>query len=219
LIRQISVSGYVEKVSPGKIICVGRNYRKHIEEMKSVEAEEPVFFLKPPSSLICEGEDIVIPPQSRYVHHEVELAAVIGKSGKNIPAEDALGFIMGYAILLDITARDLQDIAKKTSSPWAVSKGFDTFAPVSAITQTVLVGDPQDLTIQLWVNDELRQSSNTSYMLHTVAALVSKASQIFTLEPGDIIATGTPEGVGQLVAGDQVRASISHLGTVKFAVR
>lgn len=218
MIKKIPIANTHDTITPSKIICVGRNYRKHIEEMKSIALEKPMFFLKPPSALILPGENIVLPSQSSDVHHEVELAVVIKKQGKNIIPQNSSEYILGYAIFLDLTARDLQAEAKKKGLAWSEAKGFDTFAPISEITRVEGVVDPQHLDIQLWVNEELRQSSNTSYMLFSVAELIADASSIFTLEAGDIIATGTPEGVAAIYSGDVIRAAIDQLGSVSFMV-
>lgn len=206
-------------VQPSKLLCIGRNYAKHAEEMNSEVPDEPIVFLKPPSSLIGPGEAIVLPPQSADVHHEVELVAVIGRRGKDIAEADALGFVEGYAVGLDMTARDLQAEAKKKGTPWSVAKGFDTFAPLGPIRDAEAVGDPQDVTIRLAVNGIVRQSGHTGHMLFTVAALIAYCSRIFTLEPGDLLYTGTPEGVGPVQDGDQLEASVTGLESLKVSVR
>ena len=133
--RVIKVKNSTETISPTKIICPGRNYRKHEEELGNVVPDKPIIFLKPPSSLIVEGEKIILPSQSQDVHHEVELGVVIGKAGRHIPRAEAEGHILGYCILLDITARDIQKEETRRRAPWALAKGFDTFAPVSQIVR------------------------------------------------------------------------------------
>jgi len=209
-------------LNPSKIICLAKNYSAHAVEMGVLPQElpkAPSLFLKPPSSLIGPSENIVIPPQTNEVHHEVELAVIIGKRGKNISLKDAYDYIFGYTILLDITARDLQSNAKKKGRPWLVAKGFDSFCPIGpVITTTDEVPNPQSLDIELFVNDELRQRGNTRDMLNKIDQIIHYCSSVLTLEPGDIIATWTPEGVGAFDRGDSLHASIEKLGSLKIGV-
>lgn len=216
--RVIKVKGSTETISPAKLICLGRNYRRHAWELGNAVPEKPIIFLKPPSSLIIEGEKIILPPQSQDVHHEVELGVVIGKSGHNIQRAGAEGHILGYCIFLDITARDIQKEETKRGAPWALAKGFDTFAPVSQVVRKEDISDPEDLAIRLWVNDELRQDSNTRFMIFRIGEIIEYISSYMTLEAGDIIATGTPEGVGRIRMGDVVTAEIEGIGKVRFEV-
>ncbi|NJE10979.1 fumarylacetoacetate hydrolase family protein [Thermococcus sp. MAR1] len=209
--------GFYE-LRPSKIICLGRNYAEHAKEMGSDVPEEPVIFLKPPSSLIGPGEPIILPRMSKRVDHEVELAVIIGKRGRRIPREKAFDYILGYTILLDITARDLQQEAKKKGLPWTVSKGFDTFAPVGPRVVDRRELNIADLEIGLRVNGQLRQLGRTSEMIFKVPEIIEYVSTIMTLEPGDIIATGTPAGVGPLRHGDRVEAWIEGIGKVEFDV-
>ncbi|MHA1215208.1 MAG: fumarylacetoacetate hydrolase family protein [Candidatus Hodarchaeales archaeon] len=209
-------------ITSNKILCLAKNYRKHAKEM-GVDPKDlpssPTLFLKPPTSLIGPGENIVFPPQTKDIHHEVELAVIIGKKGKNISLEESLNHVFGYTILLDITARDLQTIAKKKGRPWFQSKGFDTFAPIGpVITSADEISDVQNLDISLKVNGDLRQKGNTSQMIFNVQEIVSYSSTIVTLEPGDIIATGTPEGVGPLKKGDKLEAYIENIGFLHVGV-
>ncbi len=205
-------------VRPSKILCIGRNYALHAREMGSDVPEEPVVFLKPASALIATGETVRLPAQSTDVHHEVELVVVVGQGGSWIPLQSALDHVAGYAVGLDLTARDLQSRAKKAGLPWSVAKGFDTFAPLGPVTRAAVVADPQDLVIELRINGELRQSGHTSQMIFPVAALVSWCSQVFTLEPGDLIYTGTPEGVGPIAAGDVLEATGTGLEPLRVSV-
>ncbi len=209
-------------IKPSKIICLAKNYSAHAIEMGTLPQElpkAPSLFLKPPSSLIGPEGKIVIPPQTNEVHHEVELAIIIGKYGKNISLTDAYDYIFGYTILLDITARDLQSIAKKKGRPWSVAKGFDTFCPIGPVITTIdEVPDPHVLDVELLVNDEIRQKGNTRDMLFKIDQIVHYCSSVFTLEPGDIIATGTPEGVGTFDRGDSLYASIEKLGSLEIGV-
>jgi len=216
--RVINVRKSTETISPTKIICLGRNYRKHAEELGNVVPEKPIIFLKPPSSLIVEGEKILLPSQSQDVQHEVELGVVIGKAGRYIPRAEAVGHILGYCIFLDITARDIQKEETKRGAPWALAKGFDTFAPVSQVVRREELAHPEDLAIRLWVNEEIRQDSNTRYMIFGIGEIIEYISSYMTLEAGDIIATGTPEGVGPVRKGDVVTAEIEGIGKVRFHV-
>jgi 2-keto-4-pentenoate hydratase/2-oxohepta-3-ene-1,7-dioic acid hydratase in catechol pathway len=207
-----------KKIEVGKIVCLLRSYRAHAEEMGSAAPEKPEFFLKPRSSIIHDGGEIVIPPESNDVHHEVELAVIIGKGGAKIPADKAMAHVLGYAVLIDVTARDLQAKAKKAGKPWAAAKGFDTFAPISEGVPASRVQNPGNLEIWLKVNGQYRQRSCTGMMIYSIPEIISHVSGIMGLEPGDIIATGTPEGVGPIVAGDEVEAGIEGIGTIKVHV-
>lgn len=203
---------------PNKILCIGRNYAEHVREMGDVAElpEEPVVFLKPASALVATGGAVVVPPQSNDVHHEVELVAVIGLGGRDIAEERALEHVTAYALGLDMTARDLQQRAKQNRAPWSVAKGFDTFAPLGPLTDAVEIPDPQALRLRLTVNDEVRQEGATRDMIFSVAFLVSYLSRIFTLEPGDLIFTGTPEGVGPVRAGDVLEATATGPDGLRF---
>jgi len=217
-IRAIKVKNSSETISPTKIICLGRNYRKHAEELGNVVPDKPIIFLKPPSSLIVEGEKIILPSQSQDVHHEVELGVVIGKTGRHISRTEAEGHILGYCIFLDITARDIQKEETKRGAPWALAKGFDTFAPVSQVVRREELSHPDSIAIRLWVNGETRQDSNTSFMIFGIGEIIEYISSYMTLEAGDIIATGTPEGVGPIRNMDVVTAEIEGIGKVRFEV-
>lgn len=206
-------------VQPGKIVCIGRNYAKHAAEMQSDVPEEPMIFLKPSTALVGHGGKVLIPRKSHDVHHEIELVVVIGRGGKNIPAEKALDHVDGYAVGLDMTARDIQDVAKKKGHPWAVAKGFDTFAPLGELVPAREVNNPQGLDIVLEINGEVRQAGNTEDMIFPVAHLVAYCSQVFTLMPGDLIYTGTPDGVGPVKDGDVLEASISGLPLLRVRVK
>src|SRR3989337_1862517 len=215
---QIKVKNSTETISPTKIICLGRNYRKHAEELGNVVPDKPIIFLKPPSSLIVEGEKIILPSQSQDIQHEVELGVVIGKAGRHITRAEAESHILGYCILLDITARDIQKEETKRGAPWALAKGFDTFAPVSQVVRREELAHPEDLVIRLWVNGEIRQDSNTSFMIFGIGEIIAYISSYMTLEAGDIIATGTPEGVGPIRNMDVVTAEIGGIEKVRFEV-
>jgi acylpyruvate hydrolase len=202
----------------GKILCIGRNYAEHIRELGNETPDAPVIFMKPSSSVIGEGESIHIPPYSDDCHHEAELALLIGTGGKNIPREAALEHVAGYGVAIDLTLRDVQAELKQKGLPWDIAKGFDTACPLSAFTPADRVDDPQDLRIRLSVDGELRQDGSTGMMIHTIPAIISHMSSIFTLERGDVILTGTPAGVGPLKSGDRVTAEIPGVGTLRVSV-
>ncbi len=207
---------------PQKIICIGMNYRDHCEEQKKPLPEKPVIFAKFPTALIGHKEAIVKPSLSEQVDYEAELAVIIGRKGKNIPEEEAISHVGGYSIMNDVTARDIQF----SDGQWVRGKSFDTFAPAGPYLVTREdVPDPQNLSIRLTVNGELRQSSTTANMIFSVAFLVSYISKVCTLLPGDIISTGTPGGVGVfrkppafLNEGDVVSIQVDRLGTLENRV-
>lgn len=215
--RALTLDG--EPVYPTKVVCLIVNYHAHGKELKHAVPEMPLWFLKPPQTIIGEGESIVLPELSKNIHHEVELAVIIGEGGKDIAREEALGHVLGYSILLDITARDLQDKYIKEGRPWSIAKGFDTFAPMKLdIVPASSIRDPNDLDISLTVNGEVRQSSNTKDMIFSVEDIISEISKVTTLERGDVIATGTPEGVGPFRPGDTLHAYIESVGTLDVDV-
>jgi acylpyruvate hydrolase len=202
----------------GKILCIGRNYVDHIKELGNEPPLTPVVFMKPASSIIGDGDKVVIPAYSDNCHHEAELAILIGKRTKSITAEEALAHIAGYGVAIDLTLRDVQDDLKKKGLPWDIAKGFDTACPLSSFVPAEQVSDPQDLAIRMTVNGELRQNGSTSLMINSAAGIISYLSSIFTLEPGDVILTGTPAGVSRVVAGDSLCAEIPGVGRVEVTV-
>jgi len=193
----------------GKILCVGQNYVAHIVELNSVDAGHPLFFTKPPSSLVTPPDPIVLPPWTDDVHHEVELALVIGERCKDLRPEDCDRVIAGYCLALDLTARDVQSAAKKKGHPWAIAKGFDTACPVSEALDFTSIDDLSDLRLRLWVDGELRHDGATSMMIYDLRRLLVDASGFLTLEPGDLLLTGTPHGVARFEAGQRLRADLS----------
>ena len=213
----IKIRNYPEEIQVGKIICVGRNYPAHVKEMKNPIPEKPVLFIKPSSAIAKENDHIVIPPISKEAHYEAELIAVIGKTGKKIDAGNAYSHVLGYGIGLDMTLRDIQNQAKSKGLPWSIAKGFDTSAPVSEIITGI--ADPSDLRIKCTVNGELRQDSPTREMIFPVDKIIEFASSIFTLERGDIIFTGTPDGVGPVKDGDLITAELDGYVKITFKVR
>lgn len=195
-----------------KIICIGRNYAEHAKEMKSELPAAPIFFFKPPSALMQSGGAIVRPSISKELHHEVEVTILLGKGGKAIPEQSAMDHIAGYGVGLDMTLRDVQSEAKKKGLPWALAKGFDTSAPVSEFVPASAVTDPHRLTIELRVNGVVRQKGSTSDFLFTLPRLISFISRFITLDAGDIIFTGTPEGIAETVPGDTLEALLGEPG-------
>lgn len=193
---------------PSKIVCVGRNYVEHARELGNEVPKVPLIFLKPPSSVIPSGGTIILPPQSVQVEHEAELVVVIGKRGRNITAEQARKHIFGYTIGNDITARDLQ----RTDDQWTRAKGFDTFCSFGPWIDTEF--DPADAVVTCRVNGQMRQMASTRDMVFNVGTLIAYISSVMTLEPGDLIFTGTPSGVGELRNGDEVVVEIEGLGVL-----
>lgn len=215
---KIELPGKPSPIPIGKLLCIGRNYADHAAEMKRDVPEKPMVFLKPASAVIRSGGTVRLPPQSREVHHEVELVAAIGEGGKNVPGDDALSHVSAYAVGLDMTARDLQTNAKEQRHPWSVAKGFDTFAPLGPLTEASSIGDPQALTLRLTVDGEVRQEARTGDMMFPVDELVHYCSQIFTLNPGDLLYTGTPSGVGPVHDGDVLEATATGCEPLRVSV-
>lgn len=215
--RQITMNTGA-KLTPGKIIGLGRNYLDHIRELGNEVPERAVIFCKPQSSLLDDGGTIIIPEYASQCHHELELAVLIGKGGKKIIAEQALEHVSGYAVALDLTLRDLQAELKEKGLPWDIAKGFDTSCPLSTITPAEQVANPNNLNLQLKVNGEIRQQGNTAQMMRSIEEIIAEISIYFTLDPGDIILTGTPAGVAKLNSGDIVEGSIEQVGTLKVFV-
>jgi len=196
----------------GSIYCIGRNYADHAKEMNAAIPSEPLVFTKPIGSLLVGAEVTVnLPAQSQDVHHEVEWVIAIGKGGKNISLEQAWDHVAGWAVGVDFTARDLQATAKKAGKPWTVSKGFDGFAPVSSFSakpSAISLEDMSDYQLQFQVNGITRQSEHLNQMLFSASELIQYLSSVFTLQPGDLIFTGTPSGVSQVVPGDRCLAEL-----------
>jgi len=193
-------------VVPSKIIAVGRNYPEHAAEHDADIPEMPLIFLKPPSAIIAHKQDIILPPQSQQVEHEAELAVVISRRGRWISLEDAKDYILGYTIANDVTARDLQ----QRDTQWTRAKGFDTFCPVGPWIETE--ADPTDLLITCRVNGEIKQMSSTREMVFSIPQLIVYISSVMTLEPGDLVLTGTPAGVSPLKPGDEIEIEIEGIG-------
>jgi 2-keto-4-pentenoate hydratase/2-oxohepta-3-ene-1,7-dioic acid hydratase in catechol pathway len=199
-------------VTPSKVVAIGRNYRAHAKELGNDVPSAPLLFLKPPSAVLDPGGTIVRPRASSRVEHEAELGVVIGKRCHRVSEADALSYVFGYTALCDVTARDLQ----KADVQFTRAKGFDTFCPIGPWIETEI--DPTDLAIRARVSGVIKQDGRTKDMVFPVAQLVSYVSGVMTLEPGDVIATGTPEGVGPLVAGDVVEIEIEGIGILRCPV-
>jgi 2-keto-4-pentenoate hydratase/2-oxohepta-3-ene-1,7-dioic acid hydratase in catechol pathway len=209
----LNITRLLPPCTPSKIVCLGLNYRDHAEEMGLAIPTEPILFLKPPSSIIGHGDAIAYPEQSARVDYEAELAVVIARRIRKISPDNALDSILGYTCLNDVTARDLQ--AK--DGQWTRAKSFDTFAPLGPWIETA-IADPHRLDIKLSVNGEVRQSSNTRHLIFSIPEIVAYISGIMTLEPGDVIATGTPSGIGPLNRGDRVCVEIQDIGVLENCV-
>ena len=199
-------------VFPTKVVCVGRNYAEHAAEHDVEIPEEPVIFLKPSTAIIGPGQPIVLPPAAEIVHHEAELAIVVGTVSRKVKAEDASAHIIGYTAANDVSARDLQ----ARDGQWTRAKGFDTFCPLGPALETEL--DPIGLSVTCTVNGEVRQEGNTEDMVFGVSEIFEFVSNVMTLLPGDVILTGTPAGVGPLVPGDFVDVSIERIGSLSNPV-
>jgi len=205
----------------GKIIGLGKNYQAHAEEMREIlgNVERPVVFLKPPSALLYEPDPVRLPGYSHNVHHELELVVEIGTRCKDVAASDAWPCVRGYRIGLDLTARDVQQEAKRNGWPWTLGKGFDTAAPISRLYRPEEVtGDITATRMVLTVNGDIRQDASTADMTLAVPEIIEYLSAFFTLDPGDLIFTGTPAGVAQIHPGDELVARIDALGEMTFRV-
>ena len=202
----------VAPCAPSKIVCIGLNFRRHAEEMGKALPAEPVVFLKPSTAIIADGGAIELPPQSSDVQFEGELAVVIGRRATRVSRADAMSYVLGYTIMNDVTARDLQ----RADSRYTRAKGFDTFAPLGPAIVTEL--DPSELRIETRVGDAMRQSSGCDDFIFPLPAIIEYVTSIMTLLPGDVISTGTPAGVGTLHVGDVVSVTIEPIGTLRNCV-
>ena len=199
-----------------RILCVGRNYAAHRREMGGDDRDPPFFFAKPADAVVPPGRDVAYPPRTSNLHHEIELVVAIGTGGVDVPVETALSHVFGYAVGVDLTRRDLQNAAKDKGYPWDAAKGFDDSAPISAIRRWS--GPAPIGRIALSVNGKIRQDAVVADMIWNVAEIVSEASKLWRLEPGDLIYTGTPEGVGTLVRGDRVEGEVEGVGQLGFRI-
>ena len=215
----VPVVGKAERFPVHRIYCVGRNYEEHAKEMGFTGREPPFFFMKPADAALVvnagETGDMPYPSLTKNLHHEIELVVAIGKGGKNIKASDALSHVYGYAVGLDMTRRDLQNDMKKQGRPWCIGKGFDHSAPIGPITPAATAGDVANAEIYVQVNGEDRQRSTTSQLIWNIAETIEHLSAAWELQAGDLIYTGTPEGVGAVVAGDTMVGAVAGLGELK----
>jgi fumarylpyruvate hydrolase len=215
----LAVIGTQARFPIHRIYCVGRNYLAHVREFGNDEKNPPFFFAKASDMIVEDGCAVPYPPLTNNYHHEVELVAAIGKAGANIPVESALGHVFGYAIGFDMTRRDVQQAAAKKGHPWEIGKSFDQSAPCGPIYPVAQVGHLAEGEIEIAVNGQVRQRSDLNLMIWDVPNIISQLSQQVTLRPGDLIYTGTPEGVGPVVSGDVMVGRIAKLGelTIKVA--
>ena len=199
-----------------RIYCVGRNYAAHAREMGADDREPPFYFSKPADAIVPDSTAIPFPSATENLHHEIELVVAIGREGSDIAVEQALDHVYGYAVGVDLTRRDLQLAAREKGRPWDMSKGFDMSAPCAAIHPAKQVGHIAEAAIWIKVSGETKQNSDVSKLIWNVSETISHLSALVRLKPGDLIYTGTPEGVGPLVAGDQVHGHIDGLGDLHF---
>jgi fumarylpyruvate hydrolase len=215
----VEVAGRTERFPVHRIYCVGRNYAAHVREMgANPEREPPCFFTKPADAVVANGTPVPYPPRTSNLHHEIELVVALGIGGRNIPQATALEHVYGYAVGNDLTRRDLQATAKDAGLPWDVAKGFDHSAPISAIRPVAESGHPASGRIWLEVNGQPRQEANLAEMIWSVAEIVAELSMLYHLQPGDLIFTGTPAGVGPVVRGDSLVGGIDGLETLRTTI-
>jgi fumarylpyruvate hydrolase len=215
----VAVAGTTDVFPVHRIYCVGQNYANHAREMgANPEREAPFFFSKPADAVCAEGTRLPFPLATENLHHEIELVIAIGKKGTNILTEEALDYVFGYAVGLDLTRRDLQSEAKKKGRPWSTAKGFDNSAPCSVVHSVSEVGHFEHGKITLSINGELRQQGDISDMIWSVAEVVSSLSGFFELCPGDLIYTGTPAGVGPLKKGDKLEGEVENLAKLNITI-
>jgi fumarylpyruvate hydrolase len=220
-VQTLTVAGRDERYPVNRIFCVGRNYAAHAREMgKDPDRDPPFYFMKPAQAIVDAAQAVTIPypPKTNNFHHEIELVVAIGRGGADIDVAKALDHVYGYAVGLDMTRRDLQLDARDKGRPWEFGKSFATSAPIGVIHRAEDIGHPGDAAITLTVNGEPRQSSDISKLLWSVAESIAVLSQYETLEPGDLIMTGTPEGVNSVVRGDVLRGAIQGLGEITVTV-
>ena len=214
-----AVRGRAEGFPIGRIFCVGRNYEAHAREMGvAVDREAPFYFTKAAEHYVPSGSTVPYPPGTSNYHYEMELVAAIGKPGFRVAGPQALDLVFGYACGLDMTRRDLQFAAREHRRPWDLGKDFEQSAVLTDIVPAADIGHPRTGRIELRVNGETKQSSDVSLLIHDVAAVITHLSRYYHLQPGDLIYTGTPEGVGPVVAGDTIEGSIEAVGTIALSI-
>jgi fumarylpyruvate hydrolase len=216
----VEVAGTDARFPVNRIFCVGRNYAAHVREMGfDPEREEPCYFTKASRCIAASGSEISYPPATQDYHHEIELVVAIGKSGFELSVDDALSVVYGYACGLDMTRRDLQVASRESKGPWDLGKDFENSALISPIRPAEEIGHPVAGQIQLSVNGELRQDSNLDKLIWSVPEIISHLSRFYRLEPGDLIYTGTPEGVGPVGPGDTITGSVAGVGEIALSIR
>ncbi|HXW28898.1 MAG TPA: fumarylacetoacetate hydrolase family protein [Xanthobacteraceae bacterium] len=219
-VASVAVAGTDARFPVRRIICVGRNYAAHAREMgRDPDREPPFFFLKPADTVVDDGATVPYPPETNNFHYEIELVVAIAKGGTDIPVERALDHVFGYAVGIDLTRRDLQLQAREQGRPWDWGKGFDLSAPIAPLHPVSETGHPSSGRIWLAVDGEMKQDSNIAKLIWPVADIISIASRSMELRPGDLIMTGTPEGVGPVRRGEVMTGGIDGLGEIKIAVR
>ena len=219
IIHSLSVAGDTRRFAMNRIFCVGRNYADHAREMgHDPDREPPFFFMKPASAIVADGLDTAYPSLSSDVHHEIEMVVAIGKGGANISSSSALDHVYGYGIGLDMTRRDLQSEAKKMGRPWDTGKAFDQSAPCSTIVPVSQCGHPSAGAIRLLVNGKVRQEGDLNQLIWNVPDTIAYLSTLFTLEPGDLIFSGTPAGVGPISKGDLLEGMVDGLVPLKTRI-
>ncbi|WP_054313228.1 fumarylacetoacetate hydrolase family protein [Mesorhizobium sp. 1M-11] len=214
----VAIAGSSKRFPVRRIFCVGRNYAAHARELGNDERDPPFFFTKPADAVVDSGQTIPYPALTKNLHHEIELVAAIGKSGFRIPAAQALDHVWGYGVGIDLTRRDLQEEAKKAARPWDWAKAFDLSAPCGPLTPAVQSGHPQKGRIWLSVNDTVKQEGDLAELIWPIADIVAICSEAVELQPGDLIFTGTPAGVGPLVAGDRINGGVDGIGTIQLTI-
>ncbi len=213
----LPVDGHAGRFAVRRIYCVGRNYAAHAREMGSdPDREPPFFFSKPADAVVADGADVPYPPRTDSLHYEAELVVAIGKTGVHVPVEGARALVFGYGVGVDLTRRDLQAASKADGRPWDTAKGFDASAPTSVLHPASQVGHPETGRIWLSVNGEVRQDSDIAAMTWSVPEILAELSTYFTLQPGDLVFTGTPDGVGPLVRGDRVETAVQGVASLAF---
>ena len=216
----IEIAGTDLRFPVNRIFCVGRNYAAHVREMGfDPDREKPCYFTKASRSLAASGIEMPYPPGTQDLHHEIELVVAIGTAGFELSADDALSVVYGYACGLDMTRRDLQVASRESKGPWDVGKNFDNSAIISPIRPAAEIGHPASGRIRLSVNDELRQDADLENLIWSVPEIIADLSQLYRLEPGDLVYTGTPDGVGPVGPGDRISGSVAGVGDIALTIR
>jgi len=215
----VPVSGTDQQFPVRRIYCIGRNYEKHVAEMGyDVKRSKPFYFAKPADAIVLSGATVDYPPLTEDLHHEIELVVAIGKRGSNVSVDEALDYVFGYAVGIDLTRRDLQRAAKEKARPWETAKGFDQSAPISAIHRAEDIGHPSSGRIWLAVNGQIRQDAGLNELIWNVSESIAELSTLFELAAGDLLYTGTPAGVGPLNPGDEVTGGIEGIDEIRIKI-